>query len=645
MTAETHQIDLEATPYREVEFPLLRMEKTVRPDGVVMLRSRDALPEFDPVLVRAVLQQADLQPAKTLYAKRSEEPDGSRGDWLHQTFGETAQRLRSIGQWFLNQGFGPDDPLLILSGNSIAHATIRFGAMAAGIPACPISPNYALFGGRYERLRHVLDLINPRVVFAESGALFADALQAIDLGGRTVISCQPEKIAADAVSYDSVCATEAGTGIDSRIRSSDPDAHALYMLTSGSTGMPKAVIQTQRMWATNLRQGYLTLGKAAGWHDIMLDWLPWSHVSGSFNMMAAAMFGGSLFIDEGKPVPGLFAETLRNLREIAVPYFSNMPAGFAFLVDALEEDEELCRSFFSRLRLLLYGGAGLPQPLYDRLQRLAVRTTGRRIAFTTGYGATETTSGCMVITFLTDKVGIGLPTPGLEVKLVPTDDRYEIRLRGDNITPGYLHDPEQTASAFDDEGFFRTADAARFHDEHDVNQGLYFAGRLAEEFKLGTGTWVYGGQVRSRVIEALSPAVTDLILCGADRDFLAVLGVPSQAGLRAIADSPGGSIGELTGDEKVRQFVSRALDRYNASNPGSSTRIERFAFVREMPSAEKRELSDKGTVNQSIALRNRSAEIEALYADPPAAGVVSAASQRAPSPVSRAAAPKGAAPT
>jgi feruloyl-CoA synthase len=251
----------------------------------------------------------------------------------------------------------------------------------------------------------------------------------------------------------------------------------------------------------------------------------------------------------------------------------------------------------------------------------------------------------MVITFLTDKVGIGLPTPGLEVKLVPTDDRYEIRLRGDNITPGYLHDPEQTASAFDDEGFFRTADAARFHDEHDVNQGLYFAGRLAEEFKLGTGTWVYGGQVRSRVIEALSPAVTDLILCGADRDFLAVLGVPSQAGLRAIADSPGGSIGELTGDEKVRQFVSRALDRYNASNPGSSTRIERFAFVREMPSAEKRELSDKGTVNQSIALRNRSAEIEALYADPPAAGVVSAASQRAPSPVSRAAAPKGAAPT
>jgi feruloyl-CoA synthase len=362
-------------------------------------------------------------------------------------------------------------------------------------------------------------------------------------------------------------------------------------------------------------------------------------------MMAAAMFGGSLFIDEGKPVPGLFAETLRNLREIAVPYFSNMPAGFAFLVDALEEDEELCRSFFSRLRLLLYGGAGLPQPLYDRLQRLAVRTTGRRIAFTTGYGATETTSGCMVITFLTEKVGIGLPTPGLEVKLVPTDDRYEIRLRGDNITPGYLHDPEQTASAFDDEGFFRTADAARFHDEHDVNQGLYFAGRLAEEFKLGTGTWVYGGQVRSRVIEALSPAVTDLILCGADRDFLAVLGVPSQAGLRAIADSPGGSIGELTGDEKVRQFVSRALDRYNASNPGSSTRIERFAFVREMPSAEKRELSDKGTVNQSIALRNRSAEIEALYADPPAAGVVSAASQRAPSPVSRAAAPKGAAPT
>jgi feruloyl-CoA synthase len=622
MAPEAGKIDLHAVPYREVDFPPLRMEKTTRPDGTVMLRSREPLAEFDPSVVRGLFQQADAQPDKTLYAQRRVEPDGSRGNWICQSFAETRERVRAIGQWLIDRDYGTDDPLLILSGNSIAHATMRFGAMAAGVPSCPVSPNYALLGGDFERLRYVLDLVDPRVIFAESGSPFAAALKAIDLQDRVVISRRPDQVGVDAVSYDAICATGAKAEVDARVDTADPDAHALYMLTSGSTGMPKAVIQTQRMWATNLHQGYQVLGRAAGWHDVMLDWLPWSHVSGSFNMMAAALFGGTLYIDEGKPVPGLFDETIRNLREIAVPYFSNMPAGYAFLVDALESDEALCRTFFSKLRLLLYGGAGLPQPLYDRLQAQAVRTTGKRIAFTTGYGATETTSGCMVISFLTEKVGIGLPTPGLEVKLVPTNDRYEIRMRGDNIMPGYLRDPAKTAEVFDGEGFYRTADAARFHDDDDVNQGLYFAGRLAEEFKLGTGTWVYAGQVRTNLIEALAPAITDLLLCGIGRDCLAALGVPSLAGLRAIAESPGAPLEELESHENVTQFLRQSLQRYNAQYPGSSTRIERFAFIREMPSAEKRELSDKGTVNQFIAAENRKAEIDALYAEPAAAGVI-----------------------
>jgi feruloyl-CoA synthase len=397
----------------------------------------------------------------------------------------------------------------------------------------------------------------------------------------------------------------------------DPDAHAVYMLTSGSTGMPKAVVQTQRMLSTNMHQAFQTLGEAAGWNDVMLDWLPWSHVSGAFNLLAAAVFGGTLYIDDGKPAPGLFEETIRNLREIAVPYFCNVPAGFAVLVDVLESDELLRKRFFSKLRMILYGGAGLPQPILNRLQTMAINETGFRIFMTSGYGATETASGCMAISWDTDKVGIGLPMPGLETKLVPQGDRYEVRLRGDNVMPGYLDNEEGTAKAFDDEGFYRTGDAARFHDEDDVNQGLYFAGRLAEEFKLGTGTWVYAGQVRAKLIEALAPAIGDLLLCGIGRDHLAVLGVPNLAGLREIAGEPGAELADLTGNMKVREFIDTSLQAYNAENSASSKRIRRFAFMREAPNAARHEISDKGTLNQLIASENRAEEIDELYAPSP----------------------------
>ncbi|HKX57036.1 MAG TPA: AMP-binding protein, partial [Xanthomonadales bacterium] len=384
------------------------------------------------------------QPDKTLYAQRQRLADGKRGDWRRLSFREAGQQVESIAQWLLDQGLKPRDTVLLISGNSINHALLRLGCLAAGVCACPISMNYGLAGGSFARLKYVVELVKPKVIFAEDSAAYGPALQVIAGPGRIVVTSDPAASGVAAVAMDTLLHHPATAAVQQGLQHADPDEHAVYVLTSGSTGMPKAVIQNQRMLATNLFQAYQTLASMSGWDDVMLDWLPWSHVSGAFNLLAAAVFGGSLYIDEGKPAPGLFDETLRNLREISVPYFCNVPAGFAWLVEALEADPELRQNFYRKLRMVLYGGAGLPQPILDRLQKMAIAETGHRIFMTTGYGATETASGCMAIYFDTDKVGIGLPMPGLEVKLVPNGDRYEIRLRGDNIMPGYLHNPEAT---------------------------------------------------------------------------------------------------------------------------------------------------------------------------------------------------------
>ena len=389
-TPQPESIDI---PYRDIALPPVRLVTDRQADGTIVLRCAEPLVSFDANIIRAFYRQVSLHGEKTLYAQRRLEADGSRGDWVRQTFAQAKSDTRGIAQWLIDQEVGAEDPILILSGNSIAHAMMRLGALTAGVPSCPISPNYAHLSGSFDRLKHVVELIQPKIIFAESADACAAALQALDLSERIVVSCdsQPNKIAD--FSYDEIRKTPSRPELDERIENADMDAHVVYMLTSGSTGMPKAVIQTQRMLSTNMHQAFQVLGKAAGWDDIMLDWLPWNHVSGAFGCFAAAVFGGSLYIDDGKPAPGLFNETIRNLREIPVPYFANVPAGYAFLVDALEADEGLQQSFFQDLRLMLYGGAGLPQPIYDRLQALAIRATGRRIFMTTGYGATETASG------------------------------------------------------------------------------------------------------------------------------------------------------------------------------------------------------------------------------------------------------------
>ncbi|HZX23884.1 MAG TPA: feruloyl-CoA synthase [Woeseiaceae bacterium] len=612
--------DFRTAPFREVAFPSARMAVEERADGTLIVTPATGLEPYVPNLLLELERQAGERPEQPYLMER----EGGDGGWMAQTYQETRRDAHAVAQWLLDNGVGPDRSLLILSGNSIRHAVFKYGAMAVGVPVCPVSVNYALMGGGdYGRLKHVLELVRPAVVFAEQTPLYKAALEAVDFGDAIVVTEEPELLERPAVAISEVLALRAGPEVRDSIEALDPDAPAVYMLTSGSTSLPKAVVQTQRMLGANLAQAKQVLGETAGWKDVMLDWLPWNHVSGTSSKFGVMIAGGTLYIDGGRPLPGQFDLTIRNLKDVPVSFFTNVPAGYAMLADALERDDELRETFFSKLRLALYGGAGLPQALYDRLQELAVRTTGKRVFFTTGYGATETTSGCMAIYFDTEEVGIGLPMPGLTIKLVPQDERYEIRMKGPMITPGYLHMPEKNAEIFDDEGYFLIGDAAQFNEPGDIERGLKFAGRLAEEFKLANGTWVSAGNLRAAVVQACSPLVSDVLVCGLNRDYVAVLAWPNRAGVEQVlgGEAPANA-GELATEPAVRERILQALDAHNRAHPGSSTRIRRFAFLDEPPSIDGHELSDKGTVNQSVALRRRAADVERLYAASPGEDVI-----------------------
>jgi feruloyl-CoA synthase len=601
--AGSASMDMSSVPFRETYFPSAAMHVERRADGTLIVDPVEPLLPFTPSVPMELAEHARTMPDRAYLAERA----GRGGPWIRQTYAAAKREADAVAQWLLDLHIEAGRPLLVLSGNSIAHATLGYGAMTAGVPYCPVSVNYALMGGDYGRLRHVIGLVRPAVVFAEKAAQFRAALEGVDFGDAIVVTDNPAALRRPAVSLASVLATPATAAVAARIAALDPDAPAAYMLTSGSTSLPKAVIQSQRMITANLAQGRQVLGTTAGWDGDMLDWLPWNHVSGAYTKMGVLTSGGTLYIDGGRPIPGQFDESILNIKEIAPKFYVNVPLGYAMLADALDRDDELRERFFGGVQLALYGGAGLPQALYDRLQRLAIRTIGRRIFFTTGYGATETASGCMAIYFPTEAVGIGLPMPGITLKLVPLGPRHEVRLRGPMVTRGYLSNVAANRELFDDEGFYRTGDTAQFHDPQDIGKGLKFAGRLAEDFKLASGSWVPAGRLRAQLLEACAPAISDLLVCGEGRDRVAVLAWPNANGMRGLADP--------------RAHLAVALRRFNTGR-ASSERVERLALLTEPPSVDQHEVSDKGTINQRVALGRRAADVEALYAATPGAEVI-----------------------
>lgn len=580
-------------PLREARLLPVDVEVERRADGVVLMRSRIPLRAYDANLPAHFARTAAAKGDKPAMAKRA--PGG--GDWMVVSYAEMKRRMDAAAQWLLDHA-PKGRSLLIMADNGPNFTVMTFAGWAAGMPVCPVSATYAALGGDYGRLKHVVAKAKPAVIYAES-ARALNAFREIDVGDAIIITAAPD--AEGATALDALLATPATEAVAASIAARKPNDVAAYMATSGSTGLPKLVTITFDNLAANSAQCQQTIGESAGWHDVMLDWLPWHHAAGAFVMRTTLLEGGTVYVDDGKPAPGLFDQSIRNLREISVGYYNNVPLGYSMLVDALEADPVLRKTFFARMRLLLYGGAGLSQPVYDRLQAAAVAETGHRIMLTSGYGLTETVSAFMVIHFESDKVGLGLPTPGAEIKLVPSGDRYELRVRGPNVTSGYLDEPGKNAEAFDEEGYFRTGDLAVFHDARDPTKGLAFAGRAAEEFKLSSGAWVYGGALREALMRALSALVADIVLCDENKPYLTAMTWPKP--------------------DTTPAAIAAALAQFNTTQHGGS-RIHRVLLLTSPPDPNAHEMSDKGTVNRRAVIDRRRAEVERLYSETPDADIL-----------------------
>jgi feruloyl-CoA synthase len=583
------------------------------PAGTLILRSAEPLGEYPATVVHSVRAWAQAGPGHLLVAER--EPGGA---WRGCGYGAAVAAADAIGQALLDRGLGPGRPLLLLSGNGVDHLLLTLGAMTAGIPVAPVSVAYSLQSHDHARIRAIAELIRPGAVFAEDAGRFAPALDA--LAAVPAIVSRGDRAGASRLSE--LMSAVPGPSVATAFAGLNPDAVAKILFTSGSTGTPKGVLNTHRMLAANQQMIRQVWPFLTAERPVIVDWLPWSHTFGgnhNVNMMLTG--GGTLYVDAGRPAPGLFAQTIANLAEVPPTVYFNVPAGYAQLVPALEADAEFAGRFFSRLRLMFNAAAALPAGLRDRLSSLARETTGRVIPVTGSWGATETapavTSAHMGFT---DARCIGVPLPGAEVKLVPAEDAYEIRARGPMVTPGYFGRPDLTAAAFDQDGFYRTGDAAALADPGDPGAGLVFRGRLAEDFKLATGTFVRTGAVRTALLSAV-PVLSDAVLAGHDRDFVTALAWLNLAEAAKVLGSEVGFDGDVVVHAGLRELLGRALAGHNET-AGSAARVERLLIMARPADLDAGEITDKGYVNQRRVLACRAALVEMLYADPIPAAVV-----------------------
>ncbi|HEY1364986.1 MAG TPA: feruloyl-CoA synthase [Xanthobacteraceae bacterium] len=587
-----------------------------RPDGTIYLRSPHALPPHPGKLTERLEHWAERAPARVFLAQRN-----GAGAWRTITYAETLDAVRRIGSALATRGLGPQRPVVILSGNDIEHALIGLAAMYVGVPYAPISPAYSLISSDLGKLKAIFDLLTPGLVFATDGGTFRRGIETVVPSATELLVARgplPGRRTTTLEAWLAAPPTVAAAAAHARV---GPDTIAKLLFTSGSTGMPKAVINTQRMWCANQAMILSQLAFFADEPPVILEWSPWHHTAGGNHNFGFVLYnGGTLYIDEGKPLPGAIETTVENLREIATNWYFTVPKGYEALLPYFRADAELRRVFFSRLKVLWFAGAALGQSVYDEMQELALASCGERIMFLTGLGSTETAPMALARMWQSkDSTNMGVPVPGVELKLVPNEDKLEARLRGPNVMPGYWRQPELTAAAFDTEGFYRIGDALKLADPADPGEGLLFDGRIAEDFKLSTGTWVNVGPLRARLLAQLEPYARDVVIAGADRDEIGALIFPDIEACRSLGLDSGAGVSRAP---RLLVELRTRLAALAGTSTGSSTRVSRAMLLEEPPSLDAGEMTDKGSLNQRAVLARRAGLVAELYAPRPLPHVI-----------------------
>ena len=601
--------------FRDFTFGVTRAVKTER-DGAIYLRSENGLEDYPERMTDRLVHWAQERPQQTWMARR-----GPDGQWIHITYAQAWTQAQSIGQALLDFGLTVDRPLAILSENSLEHALLALGAMTVGIPFCSVSAAYSLMSQDFGKLRHVLDTITPGLVYASDWSRFGKAIDA------TVAADIPVVTNEIAIRGDALTATLAWSNLTSRtatpavqsaMLATNGDTIVKFLFTSGSTNLPKAVINTHRMICANQQQVVQSMPSVLDIPPVLVDWPPWSHTFGGNHDFYLVLFhGGTFYINDGKPVPALIGETIRNLTEIAPTLYYDVPIGFELIAAEMKTNAALRKNLLSRLQMFFYAGAALAQPIWDALYAIEEQELGCRIPMTSGLGMTESAPFGLFVTNLHVRAGdLGLPSAGMELKLVPLGDKLEVRYRGPNITPGYWRRPEATSEAFDEEGFFRTGDAVRWIDDDDIHRGLKFDGRVAEDFKLVTGTFVSVGPMRAKIIAAGAPYLQDAVITGLNqRDVGAILIPALIPARRALGLSDTATLADVATHPKMRAAMHDMLNKVAKDSTGSASRVARAVVLTDPPNIDKGEITDKGSINQRAVLKERSELVEALHAD------------------------------
>jgi feruloyl-CoA synthase len=590
-----------------------------RADGTQVLRSTEALEPYPQRVTDALEHWARVAPDRVFVARRDPRVPGG-GDWIGITYAQMLDRARRVAQALLARGLSAERPVAILSDNDLEHLTLACGALWAGVPFVPVSAAYSLLSQDFGKLRHIVGTVTPGMIFA-SGPEYGRAIAAAAGPDVEAVLAEGRIEGRETTPFAALLDTAPGEAVDAAHAGVGAQTVAKFLFTSGSTKHPKGVINTHGMMCANQQMLRQSFAFFADEPPVLVDWLPWNHTFGGNHNVGITLYnGGTLYIDEGKPTPKGIATTLRNLREISPTIYFNVPKGFEEIAAAMETDAALRRSLFARVHAFMFAGAGLSQAVWDQLDRLAEATVGERIPIITGLGMTETAPSC-TFALRAGQVRsghIGLPVPGVEVKLVPEGDgplaKTEIRFRGPNVMPGYWREPGLTQEAFDDEGYYRTGDAVRWVDPADPGQGLMFDGRIAEDFKLDTGTFVSVGPLRAKVIAEGAPCVQDVVVTGLNRSEIGGLVFPRLDECRKLAGLPAEADARaVLGHPAVRAFFQAMLDRLWRSGTGSANRVARALVLAEPPSIDKSEVTDKGSINQRAVLAHRAALVDALY--------------------------------